>query len=211
MTIEDRNRALPDAKSVLRRRGRGRPRIVQASILGLLGMGAPVPDDESSRTLLDSYYKNNGSMMKVATENGIPFTDLHHRRLQDHAFGKCLDLIDEMHKDEVHAQFMDKVKDGKERNPTWKIFYLKNHDPRYAEKAAKEARAPSVVINIRDARFEQPPQIIETQAVREELKEASPDDLDKPMKVAADDSIQSRFRPDLDAETYTTALLRRNS
>ena len=142
------------------RRSRGRPAAV-SQVYPLLGdIMPPTREDED---LVESYYRQRGSLVLVARELGRPVQPLFQRRETDTALAAVLDLVDEIIRDEVHAQFMQKVLDPAERMPAWKIFYLKNRDRRYAERP-KPSRA--VRLTIGDRRFANPPtDVVEAEVV----------------------------------------------
>jgi hypothetical protein len=154
---------------------------------GLPSGEVPGPDNSDSpadlapiNAILESYYRNRGSLAGAARALGVSYYQLRKCVRRDAALKEALEAVWEFLKDEAHAQFMGKVLDPTEKNPTWKIFFLKNHDPRYEER--KDGKGAKVTINIGDSNFEKPKvKVVASQEAKPD-RENLPDIL-VPMKV----------------------------
>jgi hypothetical protein len=98
------------------------------------------PDDhafneEILEKVLETYYSNRGSLMRTARELNISYHTLKTWKDKYDDFREKLMMVDDLIRDTVHDLFMGKVLDPDERNPAWRIFYLKKHDPRYSDKS----------------------------------------------------------------------------
>jgi len=103
-------------------------------------------------TIAEAYYRHRGSLSRAGQELGIPYQRLLGWRKDTPALAGLLRLGDALIAEQVHEQFMGKVLDATERNAVYKIFYLKNHDPRYAEKPKQILKK----IEISDTTFKKP-------------------------------------------------------
>lgn len=115
--------------------------------------------------ILEEVYRCNGSLVKACQTLNIPYGTVKKWKRSIPEFKEALDLIQEVIMDEVHDQYMGHVLDSDERNPAWKIFYLKAHDLRYkfADKPSSQ-KAPTINIVFTDSTFK-PVKIIQGEVV----------------------------------------------
>lgn len=111
----------------------------------------------------EEYYRARGSLSSVARIMRLPYRALKAIRQNDRELQTKLACVDEILSDEVHQQYMDHSLNPDERNPAWKIFFLKAHDPRYAEKV----KQVKVDVQISDSTFKR--KVIDVTPVREAL------------------------------------------
>lgn len=86
---------------------------------------------------------------------------------------------------EVEYQYLDRVIDPNERNPAWKIYWMKNQHPEYLD---KKGVAPSIVVNISDDSTKKI-DVIEGSVVRAQLAETNED------RIGPDEAVDSASDP----------------
>lgn len=105
----------------------------------MLRRGLATYSDDLAETFIDAYYLHAGSITRACRECGIRYHSVLAWRETIPEFKRALEEVDEIIKDEVHSQFMERVLTTWEPNPTWKLTYFKKHFPQYSEtkKSAK--------------------------------------------------------------------------
>lgn len=134
-------------------------------------MGPDVPYSEETKTaVLVSYYTNKCDLSAVSRELKIPFKQLKHWTLTVPDFARDLSYVEDILHEEAHGLLMRKVLDPNTNYPAWLIFYMKNRDARYQEKAKKR----ELEITVKDSTFDTSPrQILVSEAKREAIEAAT--------------------------------------
>ena len=101
--------------------------------------------------ILAAFLKHRCSLPRTAKELKIPLGTLR-RWAKDDAFKEALDGVRQIVADEVLSQYVEKALDPLERNPAWKIFFLKKNVAAYADKVGKVE--PKIEIVIQDKTFD---------------------------------------------------------
>lgn len=84
--------------------------------------------------IVESYYGERGSLPRTCRTLGLSYRAVAKLRKDHEGLREALKAVDEILADEVHQQFLDHVYDRDDKNPAWKIFYLKKNDPKYADR-----------------------------------------------------------------------------
>ena len=123
--------------------------------------------DETADKFIDAYYANAGSFTRACRDIGVSFSAALAWRTTHNQFRQALEEVDEIIKDEVHSQFMERVLTTWDNNPTWKLTYFKKHFPQYSE-VKKSAK---FVFNLKDTLMK--PDIIEGEVIPPKQLESS--------------------------------------
>lgn len=100
----------------------------------MLRHGRTTFDPELGEAFIDAYYKTGGSISRACRLVGIKFRKMLEWKETIPELKAALQEIDAIINDEIHTQYKNRVLNEREMNPAWKIFYLKNHFPQYADK-----------------------------------------------------------------------------
>jgi hypothetical protein len=123
--------------------------------------------DETANKFIDAYYNRGGSATRACRDVGVKYSSFLSWKETVPQFAAALNEVDEIIKDEIHSQFMERVLTTWEPNPTWKLTYFKKHFPQYTE-AKKSAK---FVFNITDTLIK--PDIIEAEVIPPKQLESS--------------------------------------
>lgn len=140
-----------------------------------LRRGLATYNDELADKFIDAYYANAGSFTRACRDCGVRYSSALTWRDTIPHFRQALEEVDEIIKDEVHSQFMERVLTTWESNPTWKLTYFKKHFPQYSE-VKKSAK---IVFSIKDTLMK--PDIIEGEVVP--LKQLESSDESRPTEA----------------------------
>jgi hypothetical protein len=125
-------------------------------------MGKVVYNDQVGSDFLEAYYECGGSLTRACRQVGVRFRAALQWRDEIPEFAMGLREIDEILKDEVHSQFMARVLEEEESNPSWKFKYFNKHFPEYSE----TKKSVKVSLNLKDTLIK--PTVIEAQVIRDE-------------------------------------------
>lgn len=144
--------------------GYKRPKFEPKELIKLIRRGDEVAEKSLFDRILVKYYEHKGSMVPVCKELGVSYGSIKAWRAEFPEFGMAMQTVEQIIADEVHEQFMERVMTLDERNPAWKIFFLKSHDPRYAD-ARKPQNPVQININIGDDTFRKLPEEVEKEII----------------------------------------------
>ncbi len=146
---------------------RGRPRKVQEEALAP-APPAPEPNPTLGRLtrfvrddgrsfepdlwepILEGYFTNRGNLTKVAKELEIPLGVLRRWKRENKDFSDALDTVRDIINDQIVAQLTDRALDPTERNPAWKIFFMKKNIAQYADRPKENQK---IELTISDSTF----------------------------------------------------------
>lgn len=93
------------------------------------------------RTFLDA----KANLTRTARELGIPLGVLRRWKRENKDFSEALETIREIINDQIIAQLTDRALDPTERNPAWKIFFMKKNIPQYADRPKENQKVELVI------------------------------------------------------------------
>mgnify|MGYP001595889319 CR=1 FL=1 len=125
------------------------PDLPPSDVLALVRKGNPEAVYPLRDKLAETYYTCRGSLPKTCLALGLSYQAVLKLRKDNEDFKELFTTLDELLVDEVRHQFMGNVLDPNERNPAWKIFYLKKNDPRYADRPPPQAGV-NITLNFKD-------------------------------------------------------------
>jgi len=100
----------------------------------MLRYGRSTFDTDLGEAFLDAYYKTGGSISRACRIAGIKFRSILEWKETLPELKSSMAEVDAIIADEIHSQYKNRVLNEREMNPAWKIFYMKNHFPQYADK-----------------------------------------------------------------------------
>jgi len=100
----------------------------------MLRHGRTTFDADLGEAFLEAYYKTGGSLSRACRLTDIKFSKMIEWKETIPELKSAMQEIDAIINDEIHTQFKNRVLTEREMNPAWKIFYIKNHFPQYADK-----------------------------------------------------------------------------
>jgi hypothetical protein len=114
--------------------------------LNVLRKGRYTWSDELGEQFIEAYYQCGGSMTRACRRANVKYAAALEWRETRTEFSQALREIDQIIRDEVHSQFMERVLTTWEPNPSWKFKYFNKYFPEYSE----NKRGVKVTFNLKD-------------------------------------------------------------
>ncbi len=108
--------------------------------------------------IVAAYFREGCNLAAAARVVGVPYSTLQKWRSEYLSLAADLLEVEQIINEEAHGLFVRKVLNKRAHIPTWLIYWLKNHDPRYAEKPKQSQKRVEVVIT--DNTLKTPPRAL---------------------------------------------------
>jgi hypothetical protein len=134
-----------------------------------LRKGKSVYTPELGEQFIEEYYNTGGSITRAAYRLKVKYTSALEWKSTIPLFAQALDEVDQIIRDEIHAQFMERVLNTWEPNPAWKFKYFNKHFPDYSE----TKKTMKVTFSLKDSLIR--PDVIDGEVVKPKQLESGAD------------------------------------
>lgn len=174
ITTQDINGSAPTKVAIFKPKGLpGRPSLPAKNELRLPPgyqtlrvHGKNVYSKEVGEAFVECYYECGGSFTRACRKMSVKFSAALSWK-QDHPeFMAALNEVDQIIKDEIHSQFMERVLNTWEPNPAWKFKYFNKHFPEYSD----TKKSVKITFDLKDTLIK--PEVIEGEVIKPKQLEA---------------------------------------
>jgi len=134
-----------------------------------LRKGKSIYTPELGEQFIEEYYNTGGSITRAAYRLKVKYTSALEWKATIPLFAQALDEVDQIIRDEIHAQFMERVLNTWEPNPAWKFKYFNKHFPDYSE----TKKTMKVTFSLKDSLIR--PDVIDGEVVKPKQLESGAD------------------------------------
>jgi hypothetical protein len=146
---------------------------------------------ELGEAFVEAYYNAGGSFTRACRKCNVKFSAANEWK-QDHPeFTTALNEVDQIIKDEVHSQFMERVLETWESNPAWKFKYFNKHFPEYSD----TKKSVKITFDLKDTLIK--PEVVEGEVIHpKQLAEENATGPEQPLDLPPNPSevLQSNQR-----------------
>jgi hypothetical protein len=131
-----------------------------------LRKGKVVWSPEVGEQFIEAYYETGGSLTRACRKTYVQYSTALQWKDTIPEFDSALKEVDQIIKDEIHSQFMERVLNTWEPNPAWKFKYFNKNFPEYSE----GKKSINIAFDLRDTLIK--PEVIEADVIKPKQLEA---------------------------------------